>query len=149
MYKHLLVPTDGSKLSLKAAKEAAKLARRLKARITALHVIAPYAPAYGGDDMVFYPEAYSPQEYKKASEKAAEHALAKVEAAASALKVPCAKVFVVAGQPWSAIVRTARAKRCDLIVMSSHGRHGLVGVLMGSETTKVLTHSRIPVLVCR
>jgi nucleotide-binding universal stress UspA family protein len=149
MYKHILVPTDGSKLSLKAAKAAARLAKSLKAKITALHVIAPYAPPYGGEDMIFYAEAYSPQQYKKATEVAATRALAKVEAAAKALKVPCAKVFLVGGQPWNVIVRTARAKKCDLIVMSSHGRHGLVGVLIGSETTKVLTHSRIPVLVCR
>ena len=70
-------------------------------------------------------------------------------AAFGAEKVRCETLFVTNDQPWNAIVRTARSKKCDLIVMASHGRRGLAGLLLGSETTKVLTHSKTPVLVCR
>jgi len=150
VYRHILVPTDGTALSLKAAKVAARLAHRLTARITALHVIAPYAPATAnGSGMIFYAEAYSPLQYEKAQNKAAAVALAPVRAAARALRVPCAVVQRVGGSPWSVIIKTARAGKCDLIVMASHGRRGFEGFLLGSETMKVLTHSKTPVLVCR
>lgn len=149
MFKHLLVPTDGSTLSLKAAKFAAELAQAHNARITAIHVIAPYVPPNGGDGIMYYPDDFSPQAYKKATEKEAQKVLARVEAAAAAQKVPCATMFVTHDQPWESIVNTAKKKKCDLIVMASHGRRGIAGLLLGSETTKVLTHSRTPVLVCR
>jgi nucleotide-binding universal stress UspA family protein len=149
MFKHILVPTDGSALSLKAVKAAAALAKFHKAKITAIHVIAPYSPPTGGDGIIYYPESFSPLEYKKAMEKHAQKALAKVAAAAAAAKVPCVTVSVTHDQPWEAIVENARKRKCDLIVMASHGRRGLAGLLLGSETSKVLTHSRTPVLVCR
>jgi len=149
MFRHLLVPTDGSALSFKAAKMAVDLAKVHGARITAIHVMAPYVPPTGGDGIIYYPESFSPQEYKKAVEKEAEKALEKVQAAAEAAKVPFASVAVTHDQPWESIVNTAKSKKCDLVVMASHGRRGIAGLLLGSETTKVLTHSRTPVLVCR
>lgn len=149
MFKHILVPTDGSALSLKAARTAAALAKVHKAKMTAIHVIAPYVPPAGGDGIIYYPESFSPQAYKKASEKEAQNALAKVAAAASAAGVACDTLFVTHDQPWESIVNAARKKKCDVIVMASHGRRGIAGLLLGSETTKVLTHSRTPVLVCR
>jgi nucleotide-binding universal stress UspA family protein len=150
MYRHILVPTDGSPLSRKAVKAAVGLARRLGARITAVYVIPSYAPpAYGGDTMLLYSEYFSPEEYKTHTQKHARAALAKVEAVARAAEVPCAALFVTGNEPWKSIIRTARSRRCDLIVMASHGRRGLAALLLGSETTKVLTHSRTPVLVCR
>lgn len=149
MFRHILVATDGSTLSLKAAKAAVELAKVHKARITAIHVIAPYVAPVAGDGVIYYPETFSPQEYRKATEKEAQKALGKVEAAAAAAKVACDTIAVTHDQPWESIVNTAKKRRCDLIVMASHGRRGIAGLLLGSETTKVLTHSRTPVLVCR
>jgi nucleotide-binding universal stress UspA family protein len=149
MYKHILVPTDGSALSLKAAKAAVDLAKVHKAKVTALHVMAPYVPPTAGDGIMYYPETFSPEQYKKAVEKEAQKALRKVQAAAAAKKVACDTVAVTHDQPWETIIATAKKRKCDLIVMASHGRRGIAGLLLGSETTKVLTHSRIPVLVCR
>lgn len=149
MFKHILVPTDGSALSLKAAKVAVDLAKVHKARITAIHVMAPYVPPTAGDGIMYYPESFSPEEYKKAVEKEAKKALDKVAAAAAKSKVRFDSVALTHDQPWESIVSTARKAKCDVIVMASHGRRGIAGLLLGSETTKVLTHSRTPVLVCR
>ena len=148
MYKHILVPTDGSKLSLKAAKAAGELARSLKARVTALYVMQPFMPPMESDAATFYP-AFSARGYEKQVHKAAELALAHALKAIGKAhgKVEGASVFH--DSPWEAIVAESTSRKCDLIVMASHGRRGLVGVLMGSETQKVLTHSKKPVLVCR
>jgi nucleotide-binding universal stress UspA family protein len=148
-YKHILVPTDGSKLSLKAAKEAAELARTLKAKLTALYVVAPYMPALNGEGAILVNYAYDQRAYKAASEKNAAAALAGVASAAAEAKVPCKGLHITDPQPWEGIIRTAKRAKCDLIVMASHGRRGLSGLLLGSETHKVLTHSKTPVLVCR
>jgi nucleotide-binding universal stress UspA family protein len=149
VFKHILVPTDGSPLSLKAAKTAVALAKVHKAKITAIHVMAPYVPPTAGDGIMYYPESFSPQEYRKAVEKESKKALDKVKAAATAAKVRFDAISVTHDQPWESIVNAAKKAKCDAIVMASHGRRGLAGLLLGSETTKVLTHSRIPVLVCR
>ncbi|HSN21613.1 MAG TPA: universal stress protein [Usitatibacter sp.] len=149
MFKHILVPTDGSPLSLKAARTAVALAKVHGAKVTAIHVMAPYVPPTTGDGIMYYPESFSPQEYKKAVEKEAQKALDKVKAEADAAKVPFDSVAVTHDQPWESIVDTAKKAKCDVVVMASHGRRGIAGLLLGSETTKVLTHSRTPVLVCR
>lgn len=149
MFKHILVPTDGSPLSMKAIKMAAELAGGMNARITALHVIPPYSPPPVGDALVSYPGMFSPEEYKKSTEKHAQKMLDKVKEAADAAKVKCDTAMETGEEPWDAIVKAALGRKCDLIVMASHGRRGLAGVLLGSETTKVLTHSKTPVLVCR
>jgi nucleotide-binding universal stress UspA family protein len=148
MYRHILVPTDGSKLSLKAAKVAAQLAAALKARITTIYVIAPYLPAMEAEGLAFY-GAYTAREYEKSMRKTGDQAHAKVKAVAGAARVKSEALTVVQGNPWEAIIKAAREKKCDLIVMASHGRRGLQGLLLGSETQKVLTHSKTPVLVCR
>lgn len=149
MYKHILVPTDGSALSLKAAKEAAGLAKRLKANVTALFVIPPYSPPVVGDGQMPYNTGIAVQRYKEAAEKQASKALDKVEKAVARSQVRCEKMFVTNDQPWAGIIGVARERKCDVIVMASHGRGGLAGLLLGSETTKVLAHSKKPVLVCR
>ncbi len=149
MFKHILVPTDGSPLSLKAAKLAASLAASEQAKVTAVHVTPPYRPPVGGDSVIYYPESFSPAEYRKAMDKTAQKALDRIEAVVARAKVPFARVALTHDQPWESIIETAKKRRCDLIVMASHGRRGLAGLLIGSETTKVLTHSRTPVLVCR
>jgi len=148
MYKHILVPTDGSKLSLAAAKAAAKLAKKLGAKVTSIYVMEPYMPPIQSDVAAFYP-SYSAKDYDKATRKIADAALAKVKAAVSATKVPVEGVATIGASPWASIIEAAKANDCDLIVMASHGRRGLEALLLGSETQKVLTHSKVPVLVCR
>ncbi|MGZ5036901.1 MAG: universal stress protein [Usitatibacter sp.] len=148
-YKHILVPTDGSKLSLKAAKEAASLAKSLKAKITALYVIAPYMPTLDVEGAVNTRHGYDQKAYEKASAKYAGEATAKIAAAAAEASVKCDELHVTDPAPWDGIIRAAAKNKCDLIVMSSHGRGNLAGLLLGSETVKVLAHTKTPVLVCR
>jgi nucleotide-binding universal stress UspA family protein len=147
VYKHLLVPTDGSPLSLKAARTAAALAAKLGARITAINVIAPFIPPVYNDSAIAYPQYFTAAEYEAAMRKVAARATAKVAAAAG--RVKCDQLAIVGADAWEAIVKAARSRKCDLIVMASHGRRGIAGFLLGSETQKVLTHSKVPVLVCR
>lgn len=148
MFKHILVATDGSKLAAKAVKSGVKLAKSLGARVTGVYVIPPYVPPMYGEAAIYVPEV-TPKRYKELSEKEAKKALALVEIEAQTARVPCAVTFPVADQAWQGVIRTAQSKKCDLIVMASHGRGGLAGLILGSETTKVLAHSKIPVLVCR
>ena len=148
MYKHILVPTDGSTLSLKAAKTAAGLAKSIKAKITGVYVMAPFNPPMTAEGVVYH-QAYSSRDYETGMRRNADKALAKVKAAAEGAKVSFDAVAVFHMNPWEAIIKTAGNKKCDVIVMASHGRRGLAGLLLGSETQKVLTHSKVPVLVCR
>jgi len=148
MFKHILIPTDGSKLSAKAIRTAVRLARDTGAKVTGAYVIAPYFPPTYGEGVVFGP-AVSAKRYKALTEREARKALAAVEIEARIFGVEYGGSLLTAANPWEGIVRTAKAKKCDLIVIASHGRRGLAGLLLGSETTKVLTHSKIPVLVCR
>ena len=148
MYKHILVPTDGSKLSTHAVRAACNLAQTCGARITGIYVIPPYVPPIYAEGVIYIADL-GPKRHKEVMEKAAQKALAVVSAEARRAGVACAGVAPVADQPWEGILKAARGKRCDLIVMASHGRRGIAGLLLGSETTKVLTHSKIPVLVCR
>jgi nucleotide-binding universal stress UspA family protein len=141
LYRHILVATDGSALSRKAIRQGVSLAKALGARLTAVAVIAPYTP---GNTAVA-----SLQGFSAAVRKEAWRTLASFNAEARSQGVMAGATTVVGGEPWKAILRTARARKCDLIVMASHGRSGMAGLLLGSETTKVLTHSSIPVLVCR
>ena len=148
MYKHILVPTDGSKLSTRAVRAACSLAQSCGARITGVYVIPPYVPPIYAEGMIYIADL-GPKRHREVMQKAANKALAVVSTEARRARVACATVSPVADQPWEGILKAARGKRCDLIVMASHGRRGIAGLLLGSETTKVLTHSKIPVLVCR
>ena len=148
MFKHILIPTDGSPLSLKAVKTGARLAKRFKAKVTALYVIPPYRPPQGAE-AIAYAELYSPTKYAADMRKISGEAVVKVKRATAAENVSCEALAITERTPWEGIVKTARTKKCDLIVMASHGRRGLASLLLGSETTKVLTHSKTPVLVCR
>ena len=149
MYKHILVPTDGSKLSLKAAKAAAGLAKLSRAKVTALYVIEPFMPSGADESLVPYSAGRLQARYKEGTEEMAQAALAKVKRTVSAAKVACDGVFLTDAHPWRGILDTVHKRKCDLIVMASHGRGGLASVLIGSETHKVLAHSKTPVLVCR
>jgi nucleotide-binding universal stress UspA family protein len=149
VYKHILVPTDGSKLSLKAAKEAAVLARALKAKITAVYVTEPWMPQMLGEGaMMRGPLDADLAAYNAAVEKTAQAALAKVKAAAAAGKVKCDTV-TTSDSAWEGILKVAKRKGCDLIVMGSRGHGVIKGALLGSVTARVLSNSKTPVLVCR
>lgn len=148
MFKNILVPTDGSSLAGRGAKAGIKLAKSLGARVTAAYVMAPYVPPMYGEAVMYAP-AFDPKEYRKLSEKQAEKALAAVEREAKAAGVRCKSVSLTDPQPWSGILKAARSQKCDAIAMASHGRGGLGGLILGSETTRVLAHSKIPVLVMR
>jgi nucleotide-binding universal stress UspA family protein len=101
-----------------------------------------------GEGMMYAP-VMSPAKYRSTVKRAGQKALAAIEIEAQTAGVAYGGALLTAQNPWEGIVRTAKAKKCDLIVMASHGRRGLAGLLLGSETTKVLTHSKVPVLVCR
>jgi nucleotide-binding universal stress UspA family protein len=148
MFKNILLPVDGSRLALKGAKAGIRLAKALRARVTAVYVIPPFMPVAYGDAAVYVP-ALSPLEYRRATEKGARKALAAVEAVAKKARVRCKSRHLTAVQVYDGILRTARRARCDCVAMASHGRGGLAGVLLGSETTRVLAHSKVPVLVLR
>ena len=147
MYKHILVPTDGSKLSVKAARHAVKLAKALGARVTGFHVAPDLGSTYYGDGYVLRaPSAKAQAEYTR---KQALKYLSMIEVEAEVEKVPCEGSYAVSDSPYEAIIDAAKKNKCDLIVMASHGRRGLSALVLGSETQKVLVHSNIPVLVCR
>ena len=143
MYRHILVATDGSPFSASAVRTAAALAAALGAKLTGLHVIAAYAP--GSSRMALASLAG----YERALRKEKEHALGALRLEAGEHGVKPGVVSVVGGEPWRAIIDTAKKRKCDLIVMASHGRSGVSGFLLGSETSKVLAHAAVPVLVTR
>jgi len=147
MFKNILVPTDGSKLSLKAARQAIKLAKALGARITAFYAAPELGSTYYGDGYIL--RAPSPNAQAEAAKKQARKYLSAIEVEAEVEKVPCEAYYVVSDSPYEAIIDAAKKKKCDLILMASHGRRGLSGMVLGSETHKVLVHSKIPVQVCR
>lgn len=148
MFRHLLIPTDGSRLAAKGTRMGVRLARSLGARVTGLYVAAPYLPPMYGEAGLTV-TGLSAKEYGRLVERQARKALAAVEVEAELAGVPCRVDWRSEVQPWRAILRVARARKCDAIVMASHGRGGLGGLLLGSETARVLAHSKIPVLVAR
>jgi nucleotide-binding universal stress UspA family protein len=148
MYKHILLPTDGSALAMKGVRSGLRLAKALGARVSAVYVIPPYMPSMYGEAAMYIP-AFEPKEYRRLTEKQAAKALAAVEVEARKAGVRCKTLFLTDPQPWSGILRAARGQKCDAIAMASHGRGGLKGLILGSETTRVLAHSKIPVVVTR
>ena len=148
MFKHILLPIDGSALAMKGARAGVRLAKALEARVSAAYVIPPYTPPMYGEGAMYIPSV-EPQEYRRITEKQAGKALAAVEAEARAAGVRCKSLFLTDSQPFKGILRAARSQKCDAIAMASHGRGGLGGLILGSETTRVLAHSKIPVVVIR
>lgn len=147
MFKHILLPTDGSSLSSKAVKRGIEFARKIGARVTALHVM-PQFRSFADEGFV----PLSPALKKRLEDEARSRATRMLEAIgrqARARKVRCATLNVANDLPYQEIIATARKKKCDLIMMASHGRRGLSSLLLGSETAKVLLHSKVPVLVVR
>ncbi len=142
MFKHILVPTDGGLLSRKAVTAALDLAKELGAKVTAYACVVETLPMT--EFAVDTPQVVLDQLH----EEAVQH-LKEFEESAKKAGVACASVTSVEFSPYEGIIKTADQKGCDLILMASHGRRGLAGLLLGSETQKVLTHSSIPVLVYR
>lgn len=158
MYRNILVPTDGSPLSAKAVEQAVTLAKSVGAGITVLHVVPPLAELPAGEATEAYDslvgEGYIlPSSIGSAvQERLAARSKAMLEAAcarAAATGVACKSVVATGRAPHEAIIRQAEASGCDLILMASHGRKGVQAIVLGSETTKVLVHSKLPVLVVR
>ena len=147
MFRRILVPTDGSELSTEALKAAIRLAEENGAAIVALNVQPVYRPPVVAEVPVA--DIYSQEEYEAGALQVADKVLADASALAAAASVPCKTVAQLDASPWEAIIRVAREEGCDLIFMASHGRRGVAGLLLGSETQKVLTHCKIPVLVHR
>jgi nucleotide-binding universal stress UspA family protein len=145
MYKHILIPTDGSELSQKAIDHGAKLAKTLNAKITMLTVSEPFHIFALDPTMV----TVTPAEYKRRIADVTAQYLKTAKDIAAAAGVTCDGVHVEHEQPYRAIVDTASKMGCDAIVMASHGRRGISAMVLGSETVKVLTHSSTPVVVVR
>jgi nucleotide-binding universal stress UspA family protein len=149
MFKNILVPTDGSRLAAKGISAGVQLAKKLDATVTGVYVTPPWIPPMYGEAAIYYAADTSMKEYRKTTKRQADKALAALAAQAKAAGVRCATHTVENAQPWEGILKVARAQKCDAISMASHGRGGMSGLILGSETTRVLAHSKIPVLVSR
>ena len=145
MFHHILVPTDGSPLSIVAVEKAIDLAADADAKLTVLTVVSPFhAFSLSADQLADTRAAYESQARLHAAE-----ILTDAQLKAKARGVSCEVVRLEGAAPYEAIIATAGKAGCDLIAMASHGRGGVAAVVLGSETLKVLTHSKIPVLVYR
>ncbi|MBL8449202.1 MAG: universal stress protein [Dechloromonas sp.] len=147
MFKHILVPTDGSELSRQTVRRAVSFAREAGARITAFFAKPEYPIAYFGEGALIDPT--TPEKFAEMADQQASDYLEEVQQLCAEAGVECDAVAATSDIPYQAIIDAATAAGCDLIFMASHGRRGLSGFLLGSETNKVLTHSTIPVLVYR
>ena len=145
MFKHILFPTDGSELSEKAIRTTVALAKSMSASVTGLTVSEPFHVLATDPVMVTDTEDV----YRARCEKRAKQYLDAIKKAAESAGVVFAGLHLFSDQPYTAIISTASAQGCDLICMASHGRRGISALVLGSETVKVLTHSKIPVLVWR
>jgi nucleotide-binding universal stress UspA family protein len=145
MFKHLLLPTDGSQLSEAAIHKGVQLAKSINAKVTGIHVVPEFHLFTYRTEML----EDTKEQFARDARVHAEQFLAVIEKAAKAAGVACDIAFATSDHPHEAIIQAAKKKSCDLIVMASHGRKGVQGILLGSETHKVLTHSTLPVLVYR
>ena len=147
MFKHILVPTDGSQFSQDAVRQAVSFAKETGAQITAFYAKPSPPIPYYGEGIGYNFEM--PTKYNELVEKQAQEILSFVEDLCKKEGVSCAKLESVSDVPYQAIIEAATECKCDLIFMASHGRRGISALLLGSETSKVLTHSKVPVLVYR
>jgi len=144
MYKHILVPTDGSDITAKAVQTAVSLAKLSGAALSTICVKEPFPYS-----AISEKQPVPPQEFYDAQERIAADRVKSVVAAAAAAGMACNASTVEAVHPWEAILDLAKSQGCDLVVMASHGRRGVAALLIGSETSRVLTHSPVPVLVVK
>ena len=145
MYKRILLPTDGSETSRRAVQAGVEFARGIGAEIVGLHVTPPFHLLTANSQML----EDTPEQYAADCSQRARRVLTDVESVARAAGITFRLEHVSSNAPHEAIIETAKRLRCDLIMMASHGRHGVKGLLLGSETQKVLGHSAMPVLVHR
>ena len=145
MYRHILLPTDGSALSKKAVRAGIAFARRIGAKVTGFYSPEQYEVLTYGE--YFPPDLMSRAEWERRSRRTAEKVLAYVQKEAKARGVRYSGFYLASLAPWQAIVDAAKKKKCDLIFMASHGRTGVAGLLLGSQASKVLAHSKVPVLI--
>lgn len=145
MFKHILLPTDGSPLSEKAIHDGVRLAKSLAAKVTGLCVMPAQHPFFYETEI----PADAVEQMARQSKETGQNYLAVIEKKAGEAGVACDVVYEVGDYIYEAIIRTAEQRGCDLIMMASHGRRGVEALIIGSETQKVLTHSKIPVLVVR
>jgi nucleotide-binding universal stress UspA family protein len=145
MYKRILLPTDGSDATQRAVMAGVQLAKAVGAEVVAMTATPEFHPVTTDPTMLTQTEP----EHRQAGKEQGQQLLDDVAAVAREKGVPCTAVQVESDNPYEAIISSARAQQCDLIVMASHGRRGIKGLLLGSETQKVLVHSAIPVMVHR
>ena len=145
MYKHLLVPTDGTVLATETIGQALEFARALGARVTFFYAKPDYSASLLSDAEVV--RNVSPEHFEYSYEGRPREFLSKAEVAAEEAGVSCTSVSKVSDTPYRAIIEAAEENGCDLIYMASHGRGSTLGMMIGSQTLKVLVHSHIPVLV--
>ncbi len=147
MFKNILVPTDGSELSESTVARAISFAKDAGAKVVFFYAQPDFPmPIYGEGALI---DPTTPEQFSRAAQAEAERILSKAKESAAAAEVVSSSDTVVSEVPYEAIIESAERNGCDLIFMASHGRRGLSGFLLGSETQKVLTHSKIPVLVYR
>jgi nucleotide-binding universal stress UspA family protein len=148
MYRHILVPTDGSLVSARAEKAAVQMARKFRARITVAHVVAPYSPTalaeLGGAGV----ERLTRDEYREVSAKRAKALARRVLARARRARVKAEAILDADGSPADALIRIARNRKCDLIVMASSSRAGIARIFVGSVASDVINNIDTPVLLC-
>jgi nucleotide-binding universal stress UspA family protein len=142
MYRHILIPTDGSELAEHGVEHGLALAKSLAAKVSVIFVVEPFSELTGR-----FLEAVAT--YAQLRREQAASVLNRVANAAKEAGVSCETIQVESEQPHQGIIAAAEEKGCDLIVMSSHGRSGLSKLLVGSVTNKVLAHAKTPVLVCQ
>lgn len=147
MFKHILVPTDGSALSSDTVKRAVDFAKEIGAKITFFFAKPDYPVAFYGEGALIDPT--TPEKFAAMAEQQAQEILNAAKQQAQAGGVTCASLSVVSDIPYEAIIDATTTSGCDMIFMASHGRRGFSALLLGSETQKVLTHSKVPVLVYR
>ena len=147
MFKHILLPTDGSKLSGRAVKSGIDFAKKSRARVTAIHVVPEFKLMV--DEGITMLSPALKKRFEDEGRARAQKMLDEIARQARARGVRCTTLCLAGDLPYQRIIATARKKKCDLILMASHGRHGLSSLLLGSETAKVLLHSKIPVLIVR
>lgn len=147
MFKHILVPTDGSDFSMGSVKRALGFAKETSAKITFFYAKPDYPIAFYGEGALIDPT--TPEKFAEMANQQAQQILGECESLAKELGVEYGTAATTSDVPYEGIIAAAEGNACDLIFMASHGRRGIAAMLLGSETQKVLTHSKIPVLVYR
>jgi nucleotide-binding universal stress UspA family protein len=147
MFKHILIPTDGSELSDLAVTKGSHFASEIGAKVTLFFAKPGFPVAYFGEGALIDP--ITPSQFAEMADQQAGKVLQAAVLVCAKAGVTCDTATETSDVPYEAIIEVAQKRGCDLIFMASHGRRGISGLLLGSETNKVLTHSQIPVLVYR